>query len=288
MVMAERPPPLHVVAEVARLAALRSYHVLDTPPAAGFDLFARDAAACMQRPMAAVSLVDRERLWFKSAVGMGWAQAPRHASFCHHAIAQPGPLIVPDAMADSRFRDHPDVQGGPRLRFYAGVSLEDEDGYRLGTICAFDQVPGPAAPVALSGLATLAAQVVAALSAHRDALAALPAGIGQPAAPVQGWLGVRTARTERLHDGSKPGLIVVSVASDSPADRAGIRPTDILVAIDGLALRHSSDVTNALSSRPTDGLARLQLLRGGRALERVLPIEAEPKAMAAARPPPQP
>ncbi len=286
MLTSERPPPLYVVAEVARLAALRSYHILDTPATTGFDRLAREAALCMQRPMAAVSLVDNDRVWFKGAFGLDWRRTPRRGSFCEQTIAQPGPLVVPDAMADSRFCDHPDVQAGPCLRFYAGVNLEDEDGYRLGTVCVFDPAPGradlAAPPAALGTLAALASKAVAALSAHRDALALLP----EPACPkpaIQAWLGVRTKPAERLREDSKPGLIVVSVASGSPAERGGVRPTDILVSIDGLVLRHSADVTSALANRPLEGMLRLQVLRGGHTLERVLPIEAEPRSLAAGR-----
>lgn len=269
----ERPPPLHVVLEVARMAALRSYDVLDADLAPAFSALVQEAAHCMARPMAAISFVDADRIWFGATFGMALRSMRREGSFCGHAITQSGPLVVHNASMDTRFRGHPDVQGESGLRFYAGVSLEDEDGYRLGTICTFDLAPGNAEPRALTDLAGLASRATAALAAQRLLLA-------QHSSPalIQGWLGVRTTPVDQLQTGAKPGLIVVSVAPDSPARRAGLRPTDILVAIDGQALRHPPDVTNALANRPLDGLMRLHLLRGGHALERILPVEAGPRS----------
>ncbi|HYZ63345.1 MAG TPA: PDZ domain-containing protein [Acetobacteraceae bacterium] len=269
-VVDERPPPLHVLLEVARLAALRSAVVLDKDDSPELDGIAAAAAACMGRPMGAVCFVDDDRIWFGGVHGMDWRASPRRGSFCDYAISQNVPLVVPDAAADPRFRDHQDVAGERGLRFYAGCSLEDNGGYRLGTVCVFDREPGEADPAALAELVRLAAMASAWLAAgHLQ---------GAPAAPperVQGWLGVRTRGSSRFL-AKKPGLIVLAVAARSPAEDAGIRPTDVILAIDGQELWHASELVRALANRPADGLARLTILRAGSRLERVVPTIVRP------------
>ncbi|GAC1345649.1 MAG: hypothetical protein NVSMB18_25800 [Acetobacteraceae bacterium] len=286
MILDDRPPPLHLVQEVARLAALRSYHVLDIPDVPGVESLVRAAALCMGRPLAALSLVDSDRLWFGATQGIDWHETPRAGSYCDHAIEQSAPLVVSDGLADPRFCDHPYVQGEAGFRFYAGACLEDEDGYRLGTLCVFDHVPGAADPGALIELARLATMATGALAAHRGSLSRLLAA-AQPLQPgrVQGWLGVRT-RGSSQREAGRPGLIVLSVAADSPAKRAGLRPTDILAAIDGRVLRRSADVVAALANRLPEGLARLQILRNGQSHELTVAIEPEPGTRAPARPTP--
>ncbi len=274
-----RPPPLHLVLEVARLAALRSYRVLGPETIRGLDGLVQAAAAAMGRRMAALSFVDSELLWFGPAFGIEPGERPRQGSFCDRAIAQAGPLVVRDALTDPRFRNHPDVVGKPQVRFYAGVSLQDEDGYRIGTLCVLDPEPGSAHPAGLSELARLSRVAIGMLGDYRDSLN----GAGATASPlqperIQGWLGLRTrgSGSGRGRAGSKPGLIVLSVAAESPADRAGLRSTDVLMAIDGAVLHYPADVVRALANRPVGGFARLHVLRNGQALERVVPIEPEP------------
>ncbi|HSQ11233.1 MAG TPA: GAF domain-containing protein, partial [Burkholderiaceae bacterium] len=115
--------------------------VLDTPPEERFDRLTRLAAAIFDVPTALVSLVDRDRQWFKSAHGSEARETPREISFCAHAVASKAPMVVPDALADPRFAENPMVKGAPRVRFYAGQPLILPDGNCVGTVCLVDTRP---------------------------------------------------------------------------------------------------------------------------------------------------
>lgn len=124
--------------EAERLEALRSLELLDTLPESDYDDLTELAAFVCGTPMAVISLVDAERQWFKSRVGLDVPQTPREVAFCAHAILDQQLLEVPDATLDARFSDNPLVTGDFHLRFYAGVPLVDEKGHALGTICVLD------------------------------------------------------------------------------------------------------------------------------------------------------
>ena len=126
--------------EAERLAALRALGVLDTPPEERFDRLTRLATALFGVPIALVSLVDQDRQWFKSCVGLDARETPRAVSFCGHAVAAERPLVVPDATLDPRFADNPLVTGGPRIRFYASQPLVTA-GQTIGSLCLIDSVP---------------------------------------------------------------------------------------------------------------------------------------------------
>lgn len=153
--------------EPERLAALRRYRILDTPPEAEFDRLARLAAALCGAPVALVSFVDADRQWFKSEIGLGTCQTPLSMSVCAHAIAQDDLLIVPDLLADARFVSNPLVTSAPHLRFYAGAPLKTPDGHRLGTLCVLDYRPRNLEPHQYQALQTLAEQVVTELELRR-------------------------------------------------------------------------------------------------------------------------
>jgi PAS domain S-box-containing protein len=127
--------------EDRRLAALRSYGILDTSSEAAFDALTRAAAAVCGAPIAMISLVDRNRQWFKSTVGINLVETSRDISFCAHAILGEGGFEVPDALQDERFRDNPLVTGPPNIRFYAGSPLTTPGKSRLGALCVLDRKP---------------------------------------------------------------------------------------------------------------------------------------------------
>ncbi|WP_369932869.1 putative bifunctional diguanylate cyclase/phosphodiesterase [Xanthomonas tesorieronis] len=133
-------PPL-LPDETKRLATLRQLCLLDTPADRVFDLITQLASRTLHAPIALVSLIDEQRQWFKSRVGLDAPQTPRSQAFCAHAIHSPELLVVADARQDPRFRDNPLVTGPPFIRFYAGAPLILADGTGLGTLCVIDPEP---------------------------------------------------------------------------------------------------------------------------------------------------
>ncbi len=127
--------------EKQRLRALSDLLILDTPPEERFDRISAFAAQEFGVPMALVSLVDRDRQWFKSNFGLEARETPRDVSFCGHAVTLSAPLVVPDALADPRFADNPLVTGHPFVRFYAGAGLRLPYGQVVGTLCVMDRRP---------------------------------------------------------------------------------------------------------------------------------------------------
>ena len=153
--------------EAARLAALRRYAVLDTPPEQEFDDLTRLAALICGTPIALVSLIDENRQWFKSAFGLQIREIPRDTAFSAHAVLEPGVLVVRDALDDERFRDNPFVTGESKIRFYAGAPLLTPEGYPLGTLCVYDRVPRDLTADQIEALQALARSVVAQLELRR-------------------------------------------------------------------------------------------------------------------------
>jgi hypothetical protein len=127
--------------EEVRLESLRALAVLDTAPEARFDSITRHASAALEVPVALVSLIDADRQWFKSKVGIGIDETPRDMALCAHAILGDDVLQVPDTLADDRFADNPLVAHDPRVRFYAGAPLTLADGTKAGTLCVIDYRP---------------------------------------------------------------------------------------------------------------------------------------------------
>jgi len=127
--------------EERRLQALGELKLLDTRPEERFDRITRVAAAMFNVPIALVTLVDRNRQWFKSRVGMDAQETPRDASFCAHAVEAKADVIVPDTFLDERFADHPAVTGSGHIRFYAGAPLTLHDGQCIGALCIADRRP---------------------------------------------------------------------------------------------------------------------------------------------------
>jgi GAF domain-containing protein len=159
------PMPIN---EVARLAALQKYAILDTDPEQGFDDLTLLASYVCRTPIALISLVDENRQWFKSKVGLSVSETSREVAFCSRAILEKDVFVVPDTLEDDRFRDSPLVVSEPRIRFYAGAPLITEEGYALGTLCVIDRTPRKISPEEAEALKALSRMVLAQLEFRRN------------------------------------------------------------------------------------------------------------------------
>lgn len=156
------------MSEHERIRALKRYEILDTPPEREFDDITHLAAQICETPIALISLVDQERLWFKSTVGLELCEMPRNISFCENATLSEDLFEVFDASKDKRFLANPLVTGEPHIRSYAGAPLVTPDGQNLGTLCVIDQSPRELREEQRDGLKRLAAQVVRQLEVRHD------------------------------------------------------------------------------------------------------------------------
>ncbi|MGE0256085.1 MAG: GGDEF domain-containing protein [Alphaproteobacteria bacterium] len=191
--------------EADRQAALDRYAVLDTPPEASFDRITRLASMAFGAPIALVSLIDRDRQWFKSRQGLAAEETPREHAFCAHAILDSEPLVVEDATEDVRFADNPLVTGAPDIRFYAGAPLTAPDGHNLGTLCVIDRQPRRFDDGQRRMLADLAAMVVDELELRR--LASVDALTGTI---LRGhFMHLGTAEVRRAHRYGRPLSVLV-------------------------------------------------------------------------------
>jgi len=146
--------------EEKRLAALYEYDILDTPPEESFDRITRLVRMTMGTPIAVVSLVDRDRQFFKSRQGTETIETARDISFCTHTIQKHEPLVVLNALEDPRFRDSPLVTCENGVRLYVGVPLRTPTGFNIGSLCAIDTKPGTVSPDQLDVMQDLARLVV--------------------------------------------------------------------------------------------------------------------------------
>ena len=168
-------PPATPDDEAGRLAALRSYGLLDTPPEPLFDDLVALASHVCRVPVSLISLVDAERQWFKARVGLDATATPRELSLCGHVVAGGETLVVEDATRDPRFADNPLVISEPRVIFYAGAPLITPDEHILGTLCVIDHTPRSLEPEAKRHLEALAQQAMSQIQlraalARREAL----------------------------------------------------------------------------------------------------------------------
>jgi GAF domain-containing protein len=153
--------------EAARLEALRQYNILDTPSEQAYDDFTLLASSICQVLIALISLVDAERQWFKSKIGLDVHQTARDVAFCGHIILSKRTLIIKDTSLDERFQYNPLVTSAPHIRFYAGAPLITPTGYILGSLCVIDRKPRDLSDSQKIALEALARQVVTQLELRR-------------------------------------------------------------------------------------------------------------------------
>ncbi len=153
--------PMPVLDESGRLAALHGYSILDTLPEQIYDDVTALASLVCGTPMSLISLVDADRQWFKSRVGVEHRETPRSMSFCAHTLPTGETLIVPDARQDARFKDNPVVTGELGVRFYAGAPIVEHNGHVLGTVCVIDTQPRSMSPIQIAALQALARHTMA-------------------------------------------------------------------------------------------------------------------------------
>lgn len=154
--------------EAARLAALRSYRILDTEPEQAFDDLVLLASEICGTPIALITLIDADRQWIKAGVGVEVRETSREVAFCDHAIRDHGLFVVRDASRDARFRDNPFVVSEPKIRFYTGAPLVTSEGHALGTLCVLDRKPRELTDRQAEALQALRRQVLAQLELRRN------------------------------------------------------------------------------------------------------------------------
>ena len=185
------PKPPLVEQEAERLNVLQSFDVLDTPAEDVFDIICDLASNALKCPIAAVSLIDADRQWFKASVGLAQNEIPRNVAFCAHTIMSKEPLVVMDTTLDKRFEKNPLVTGAANIRFYAGAPICTPSGHILGTVFVFDTRPRDSCDIAtLEKLSNVAMKnledrknAVATPVTNKPTQPALPAPA--PAAPTQ-------------------------------------------------------------------------------------------------------
>ncbi len=154
--------------ERQRLSVLHSLHLLDTLPEVEVDYFTQLASFICKTPIALVSLVDEDRQWFKSKIGLEATETPREYAFCDHAIKNDGLFIVKDALNDTRFKDNPLATDSPHVIFYAGVPLKF-DGHNVGTLCVVDNKPRDLTEDQKQQLLLLSKQLISFINLRRKA-----------------------------------------------------------------------------------------------------------------------
>ena len=160
--------PIMSTNDAARVAALQKYAILDSEPEQAFDDLTLLASYVCKTPIALISLIDENRQWFKSKVGISATETSRDIAFCSTAIQHSEVFVIPDTLQDERFRTNPFVVSEPHIRFYAGAPLINEDGYALGTLCVIDRTPRELGSDQESALKALSRLVLAQMEFRRN------------------------------------------------------------------------------------------------------------------------
>jgi PAS domain S-box-containing protein len=168
MIISTSTSPAPSWSEADRLLAVDEYGILNTPQEDDYDNMAKLAAQICEAPLSAVTIVAKDKQWFKAEVGLGLRETPLDISFCKHTILQSGAFIVSDATKDPRFKGNPLVMGDPHVRFYAGIPLATPEGLPIGTICVLDYVPRTLTEKQTFALKTLARQIMIQLELRRS------------------------------------------------------------------------------------------------------------------------
>ncbi|MBV9495219.1 MAG: PAS domain S-box protein [Acidobacteria bacterium] len=250
--------------EARRLATLKAYDILDTPAEEAFDGLVRLAALICGTPIAVMSIIDEERQWLKSAIGMKLGETARDVAFCAHAIMKDEVMIVPDALTDERFAENPLVVGEPKIRFYAGSPLKMPDTMKLGTLCVIDRKPRTLTADQLEALEILSRQVRDELELRRR----------------MKELRESEARTTAILDSLLGGLIVVDafgvIESMNPAAERifGYKEAELVgQRIDRLVPSDESDPRSFLRSAFRVAIGRITEWRGRRSNGEEFPFE---------------
>lgn len=239
-------PPLPAD-EPARLLALQSLLILDTPPEERFERVTRLARRMFDAPMVLISLIDADRQWFKSRQGLDVRETPRDVSFCGHAILSERALVVPDARQDPRFVDNPLVIGDPHIRFYAGHPVKAPGGHCIGTLCVLDRRPRDFDEAQRGALAELAALVEREFNAIENEFYRAVAGHMQ--------VGLHVFKLEETED--HPSLRLI-VTNDAACQLTGTDRKTVLGQIidEAFPAWCERDVPSTLSAVVRSGAAR--------------------------------
>lgn len=206
--------------ESERVATLHGYEILDTEPEAAFDDLTFLASYICQTPIAMISLVDSDRQWFKSKIGVSQTQTPRDVAFCSWAILERDVFVVPDATQDERFSENPLVVSDPKIRFYAGAPLKT-NGHAIGTLCVVDRVPRELSPEQLQALRALSGQAQGQIDLRRNLIHLKKALAARDRADVERAITVEELKTALSQVRTLEGLLPICLSCKKIQDENG-------------------------------------------------------------------